>query len=43
MKLRKCVSCKTYTMKEKCPKCNGETIDGHYKYIVREGTGRFIL
>jgi len=27
--LRKCVSCNHYTLKDKCPKCNEETISVH--------------
>lgn len=27
--LRKCVSCKVYTMREKCAKCGGETRAAH--------------
>ncbi|MFH8086572.1 MAG: RNA-protein complex protein Nop10 [Candidatus Aenigmatarchaeota archaeon] len=26
MKMRKCISCKVYTFKENCPKCNQKTI-----------------
>lgn len=26
MKMRKCPSCKQYTFKEFCPKCNGKTV-----------------
>ncbi|MGB9577013.1 MAG: RNA-protein complex protein Nop10 [Candidatus Micrarchaeia archaeon] len=29
MKLRKCVACKAYTLKEECPKCGGETRAAH--------------
>ena len=27
--LRKCVKCFEYTLKEKCPKCNEQTISAH--------------
>jgi H/ACA ribonucleoprotein complex subunit 3 len=27
--IRKCVRCSRYTLKEKCPDCNGETVVGH--------------
>ena len=27
--LRKCVDCNQYTLKEKCPKCKGETASAH--------------
>ena len=27
--LRKCVSCNRYTLKDKCPKCNGKTKTSH--------------
>tara|TARA_Y100000310_G_C20586326_1_gene765579 strand:- start:657 stop:776 length:120 start_codon:yes stop_codon:yes gene_type:complete len=33
MKLRKCSSCKNYTLKEICKKCNKKTSEGHYKFI----------
>ena len=33
MKLRKCKSCKCYTLKEACPECNNKTSDAHYKFI----------
>ena len=33
MKLKKCPECKTYTMKNLCPKCNSKTEDAHYKFI----------
>jgi H/ACA ribonucleoprotein complex subunit 3 len=26
MKMRKCKSCETYTLKEKCPKCGNTTV-----------------
>jgi H/ACA ribonucleoprotein complex subunit 3 len=29
MKMRKCLVCKTYTFKEKCPKCGAETVSPH--------------
>jgi H/ACA ribonucleoprotein complex subunit 3 len=25
MRMRKCLACKVYTFKEKCPRCEGET------------------
>ena len=33
MKLCKCPSCKTYSIKEICPKCNSKTTDAHYKFL----------
>jgi len=33
MKLKKCKSCKTYTLKEICKKCKEKTSDAHYKFI----------
>ena len=32
MQLKKCPNCKTYTLKEKCPECNKNTLDPHYKF-----------
>jgi rRNA maturation protein Nop10 len=32
MKLKKCASCKTYTLKTTCPKCKKKTKDAHYKF-----------
>ena len=32
-KLKKCNSCKEYTLKNTCPKCKKQTKDAHYKYI----------
>jgi recombinational DNA repair protein RecR len=31
--LKKCPTCKTYTIKDKCKKCNTETKSAHYKFI----------
>lgn len=33
MNLKKCPSCKTYTLKESCPKCSTETKNPNYKFI----------
>jgi len=33
MKLKKCEFCKTYTLKNNCPKCKKPTKDAHYKFI----------
>jgi rRNA maturation protein Nop10 len=33
MKLRKCPSCKKYTLKEKCKRCDLESKEAHYKFI----------
>lgn len=33
MKLKKCPSCKNYTLKKKCLKCSKETKDANYKFI----------
>jgi len=32
-KLKKCKKCKTYTLKDKCPKCEKVTSDAHYKFV----------
>jgi rRNA maturation protein Nop10 len=32
-KLKKCESCKIYTLKEKCPECGQKTKDAHYKFV----------
>ena len=33
MKLKKCDSCKIYTLKDNCPKCSSETKSAHYKFL----------
>jgi rRNA maturation protein Nop10 len=33
MKLKKCKTCNTYTIKEKCPSCKNKTSDAHYKFV----------
>lgn len=33
MKLKKCPSCKKYTLKLFCEKCKCKTKDAHYKFI----------
>jgi len=33
MKLKKCSSCKSYSIKENCIKCKNKTKDAHYKFI----------
>lgn len=33
MNLKKCPSCKAYTLKETCSNCNKKTKDAHYKFI----------
>ncbi|MBS3071344.1 hypothetical protein J4407_03550 [Candidatus Pacearchaeota archaeon] len=33
MKLRKCQNCKTYTLKDSCPKCDSKTSNAHYKFL----------
>ncbi|MFH1607583.1 MAG: nucleolar RNA-binding Nop10p family protein [archaeon] len=33
MKLRKCKSCKTYTLNDNCPKCKSPTTNAHYKFV----------
>lgn len=35
MKLKKCPTCRTYTLKENCLKCGSKTIDAHYKFIKK--------
>ncbi|MBU2104758.1 MAG: hypothetical protein KKF67_03215 [Nanoarchaeota archaeon] len=32
-KLKKCESCKIYTMKESCEKCKTPTTNAHYKFV----------
>jgi len=32
-KLKKCTKCNTYTLKDKCSKCDKKTSDAHYKFI----------
>ena len=32
-KLKKCINCNFYTLKENCPKCKTKTKDAHYKFI----------
>jgi len=33
MKLKKCSSCKDYTLETTCKKCGEETKEAHYKHI----------
>ncbi len=33
MRLKKCLICNIYTLKEKCKKCNKKTTDAHYKFV----------
>ncbi len=33
MKLKKCPTCKKYSLKNTCAKCKVETKDAHYKFI----------
>lgn len=33
MKLKKCKSCKTYTLKNTCSKCKKKISEAHYKFI----------
>ena len=33
MKLKKCDSCKSYSLKNKCANCNSKTKEAHYKFI----------
>ena len=35
MKLKKCNSCKTYTLETNCKKCKEKTSDAHYKFRER--------
>ena len=40
--LKKCPSCKKYTLKDSCPKCKTETKSAHYKYNgLRDAPKRF--
>ncbi|MBU2052810.1 MAG: nucleolar RNA-binding Nop10p family protein [Nanoarchaeota archaeon] len=32
-KLKKCKSCKTYTLKDICDKCKSPTTNAHYKFV----------
>ncbi|MEM4325750.1 MAG: nucleolar RNA-binding Nop10p family protein [Candidatus Pacearchaeota archaeon] len=34
MKLRKCPSCKKYTLRETCSLCSTKTSIAHYKFLV---------
>ena len=33
MKLKKCPSCKKYTLKDTCVRCDKKTKDAHYKFL----------
>ncbi len=33
MKLKKCESCNSYLLKNKCPECNSKTKEAHYKFV----------
>ena len=33
MKLKKCISCNTYTLKSTCKKCGKKTLEAHYKFL----------
>lgn len=33
MKLKKCKTCKTYSLKENCVKCKKKNSDAHYKFV----------
>ena len=33
MKLKKCPSCKNYTLKEICTTCKKKTKEAHYKFV----------
>lgn len=33
MKLKKCLYCNIYTLKENCPKCKRKTKEAHYKFV----------
>ncbi len=35
MKLKKCNSCKKYTLKDICKKCKKKTSEAHYKFRER--------
>lgn len=35
MKLKKCNSCKKYTLKDICENCKEKTSDAHYKFRER--------
>ena len=42
MKIRKCPKCKTYTLKEFCPKCNQKTIyPNPPRYSPQDKFGKF--
>lgn len=40
MKLKKCNSCKKYTLKNICENCKKKTSDAHYKF--REGVFKIL-
>ncbi len=33
MKLKKCPTCNSYTLKNNCSKCKKKTSDAHYKFV----------
>ncbi|MDP2628404.1 MAG: nucleolar RNA-binding Nop10p family protein [Nanoarchaeota archaeon] len=33
MKLKKCKSCNSYTLKNACEKCKTKTSNAHYKFV----------
>ncbi|MEM4189587.1 MAG: nucleolar RNA-binding Nop10p family protein [Candidatus Caldarchaeum sp.] len=35
-RIRKCLSCKTYTLKESCPRCGGKTVSPHPIHFTPE-------
>ena len=40
MKLKRCSSCKNYTLRESCKKCNKKTSEAHYKFkekLIHQG------
>jgi len=42
MRMKKCPSCKIYTLKEVCPKCNGKTVSPEPpKYSPENKYGRY--
>lgn len=37
MELKICKTCKSYTLREICKKCNTKTSEAHYKFLKKKG------
>lgn len=42
MKLKKCKSCKLYTLKDFCKNCKEKTADAHYKFVRVKSDNKLI-